>query len=85
MNHSLPSDIQQRIEAQLASGSFTNEEDVLREALEALERRQRGLAQLREMVNIAEDDVKAGRVGLFDRENIKRDVSERLAKRGIRE
>jgi putative addiction module CopG family antidote len=85
MNHSLPADIQQRIEAQLASGSFTSEEDVLREALEALERRQRGLTELREMVAVAEDDVKAGRVGSFDRENIKRDVSERLAERGLRE
>jgi putative addiction module CopG family antidote len=82
---SLPIDIQQRIEAQVASGEFASEEEVLREALEALERRQRGLAQLRDMVAAAEEDVAAGRVGVFDREDIKRDIRERLEKRGIRE
>jgi putative addiction module CopG family antidote len=74
MNHLLPADIQQRIDAQLASGTFTGEEDVLREALEALERRQRGLTQLREMVAVAEEDAAAGRIGNFDRDDIKRDV-----------
>ena len=85
MNHSLPSDIQQRIDAQLASGSFASEADVLREALEALERRQRGLTQLRGMLTAAEADVTAGRVGTFDRDDIKRDIQARLAERGIRE
>jgi Arc/MetJ-type ribon-helix-helix transcriptional regulator len=85
MNHSLPVDIQQRIDAQLASGTFTNEEDVLREALDALERRQRGLTQLREMVAVADEDVAAGRVGTFNRDDIKSDVRARLAERGIRE
>ena len=85
MNNSLPPDIQQRIDAQLASGSFGSEEDVLREALASLERRQHGLAQLREMVAVAEADVTAGRVAPFDRENIKRDVRERLQQRGIQE
>ena len=82
MNHSLPTDIQQRIDAQLASGTFTNQEDVLREALDALERRQRGLTQLCEMVAVADEDVAAGRVGTFDRDDVKRDVRARLAERG---
>jgi putative addiction module CopG family antidote len=85
MNHSLPTDIQQRIEAQLASGIFTSQEDVLREAMEALERRQRGLTQLRELVAVAEADVAAGRVAAFDRDNIKQVVRDRLAERGISE
>ena len=68
-----------------ATGTFSTEEEVLREALEALERRQRGLTQLREMVAVAETDATAGRVGPFDRGDIKRDIRERLAKRGIRE
>ena len=85
MNNYLPPDIQQRIDAQLASGSFGSEEDVLREALASLERRQHGLAQLREMVAVAEADVTAGRVAPFDRENIKRDFRERLQQRGIQE
>ena len=85
MGSSLPGDIQQRIDAQLASGSFATEEEVLREALEALERRQRGLAQLRESVATAETEFAAGKIGLFDRDEVKRDVRDRLAARGIHE
>ena len=85
MNQSLPTDIQQRIDAQLASGGFANEEEVLREALESLERRQSGLRQLREIVEVAEADVAAGRVRKIDREAVKRDVLNRLAGEGITE
>jgi Arc/MetJ-type ribon-helix-helix transcriptional regulator len=80
---SLPADIQQRVQAQMAIGGFTSEEEVLREALESLERRQNGLKQLREMVAVAEADVAAGRVRKIDREVIKRDVLKRLADEGI--
>jgi Arc/MetJ-type ribon-helix-helix transcriptional regulator len=83
MTRPLPPDIQDRIDAQLATGAFTSEEDVLRQAIEALERRQRGLEQLRELVAVAEADIDAGRVGMFDREAIKRDVRERLSQQGI--
>ncbi len=79
----LPADLQERINAQLATGAFRSEEDVLREAIDALERRQSGLEHLRNMVAIAEADVQAGRIGVFDREGIKRDVRERLARRGV--
>lgn len=79
----LPTDLQHRIQAQLATGAFSSEEEVLREAIDSLERRQRGLNQLRQMVAAAEVDVAAGRVGVFDREGIKRDVRARLAERGI--
>ncbi len=82
MSSSLPGDIQQRIDAQIASGSFATEEEVLREALESLERRQRGLAQLRESVAVAEAEVASGKIGFFDREEIKRDIRDRLAARG---
>jgi putative addiction module CopG family antidote len=85
MNNSLPPDIQQRIDAQIASGSYGSEAEVLREALAALERRQHGLSQLREMVAVAEADATAGRVATFDREDIKRDIHKRLQERGIRD
>ena len=85
MNQSLPADIQQRIDAQLASGGFASEADVLREALESLERRQLGLRQLRDMVAVAETDVAASRFGEFDRDDIKLDVRKRLADNGITE
>ena len=77
MNPALPADIQQLIEAQLATGSFASEEEVLREALQTLARRQRGLTQLRSMVAVAEEDAAAGRVDTFDRDEIKRDVRDR--------
>jgi putative addiction module CopG family antidote len=83
MSHLLPADIRQRIDAQIASGVFTSDAEVLREALDALERRQRGLAQLRELTAIAEDDAAGGRIGTFDRDDIIRDVRGRLAGRGI--
>lgn len=82
MDHALPSDIQQRIAAQLASGTFASEEDVIREALEALERRQHGLSHLRELVAVAENDVAAGRIGTFDRAATKLAVRDQLAERG---
>jgi Arc/MetJ-type ribon-helix-helix transcriptional regulator len=44
MSLTLPIDIQQRIDAQLATGTFANAEAVLRDALESLERRQSGIA-----------------------------------------
>jgi|SoiMethySBSTD1v2_1073268.scaffolds.fasta_scaffold3756206_2 Arc/MetJ-type ribon-helix-helix transcriptional regulator len=85
MNLSLPVDIQQRVDAQLAAGAFATGEEVLRSALESLERRQTSLAKLKTMLDSAEEDVAAGRVGLFDREAIKKDVRARLSDRGITE
>lgn len=62
----ISTDIQQRVEAQLATGAFQSEEEVLREAMDSLERRQRDLAELQAMVREAEEDVAAGRVGPFN-------------------
>ncbi len=83
MNHTFPSDIAERIKAQLAPGDSANKEQVLREVLETLEKRQQGLARLRDMVAEAEADVAAGRVGPFDVDEIMRDVRQRLAKDGV--
>ena len=83
MTGPLPTDLQRRIDAQLATGAFATEEDVMREAIESLERRQRGMEQLRAMVAVAEEDVANGRVGLFDRDALKRSVRERLSRDGI--
>jgi Arc/MetJ-type ribon-helix-helix transcriptional regulator len=84
MSLPLPADLQSRIEAQLATGEFASDVEVLREAIDALERRQRGLRELRSMVAAAEEDVLADRVGVFDREEMKRDVGVRLAEQGVR-
>jgi putative addiction module CopG family antidote len=79
MSYPFPLDIQQRVQAQLASGHFKSEDEVLREAMATLESRQRGLEQLRQMVREADNDIAAGRVGLFDAEETKRAVRERLS------
>jgi antitoxin ParD1/3/4 len=83
MNYSLPADIQQRIDAQIASGAFASKDEVLREAIGTLERRQRGLTHLQQMVAQADTDAASGRTGLFDREVSKREVRSQLAERGI--
>ncbi len=83
MSHQLPPDLEQRIKAQIETGEFESEEDVLREALDTLEKRQRGLNELRQMVREADDDIAAGRVGPFDAKETKRAVRERLSQHGI--
>ena len=43
MSIDLPRDLENRIRAQISSGQFDSEQDVVREALDTLEKRQRGL------------------------------------------
>lgn len=83
MPYQFPSDIQQSIQAQIASGEFESEDEVLRQAMATLESRQRGLQQLRQMVADADGDLAAGRVGPFDAQETKRSVRERLERQGI--
>ena len=78
MANQLPADVDARVQAQLATGEFPSADDVLREALDALERRQQSLQRLREMVREAEEDVAAGRVGCFDAEATMRAVIARV-------
>lgn len=83
MTHQIPADLQQRIDAQIESGEFASADAVLREALDTLEKRQRGLKELRQMIQKADNDIAAGRVGPFDAEQTKRAVRERLSQHGI--
>lgn len=83
MAYQVPPDIEQRILAQIRSGEFGTEADVLREALNALEHRQNGLRQLQEMVREADEDIAHGRVGPFDPEQTKQAVRARLREEGI--
>jgi putative addiction module CopG family antidote len=85
MSISLPADLAAQVQAHLATGQFASEEQVLREALSTLERRQRSIAHLQELVCAAEDDVAASRVAPFDRDELKREVRARLAAQGIAE
>jgi len=78
MAYQLPADVDARVQAQLATGIFPTADDVLREALDSLERRQQSLQRLQAMVREAEEDVAAGRVGCFDAEATMRAVMARV-------
>jgi Arc/MetJ-type ribon-helix-helix transcriptional regulator len=81
MTLQLSSDLSARIQAQIATGQFASEADLIEQALDALERRQRGLATIREMVREADADVVAGRVGPFDVERTMAAIETRLGSR----
>ena len=66
MSYQISTDIESRVQAQILSGKFANEEEVLKESLDTLEKRQQGLEKLQAMVREAEEDLIAGRVGPFD-------------------
>lgn len=83
MTYEIPPDLAERIQAQIESGAFGSEVDVLREAMDTLEKRQRGLQELRQLTQEAEADLEAGRVGPFDAEQTKRAVREQLRQAGI--
>jgi len=83
MQYQFPLDLEQRVQAQMQSGLFNNEDDVLREAIGTLEKRQKGLREVQEMVREADIDIAAGRVGMFDSDATKQAVRQQLANRGI--
>ena len=83
MPYRFPADIEERVRAQIEAGRFETEDDVLREAIDTLEKRQRGLRQLQEMVRAADEDIAAGRVGPFHAEETKVAVRQRLQASGI--
>jgi Arc/MetJ-type ribon-helix-helix transcriptional regulator len=78
MAYQIPPDIDVRVQAHLATGEFPNADAVLREALDALERRQRSLEKLQAMVREADEDIAAGRVGPFDKDATMRAVMNRV-------
>lgn len=47
MTYQIPSDVNERVEAYLASGDYANADDVLREAISALDERESDLASIR--------------------------------------
>lgn len=83
MPYQLPADLERRVRAQIESGQFETEDDVLREAIDTLEKRQRGLESLRDMVREADEDIAAGRVGPFNADKTKIAVKERLEAHGV--
>ncbi len=84
MQYMFPSDLRDRIEAQLALGIFSSEDDVLREAIETLEKRQQGQRRLRQMVQDAEAEIAAGSVDTFNADATKDAIRQRLLRNGVR-
>ncbi len=58
MSYQFPPDVEQRIRDQIALGNYANEDEVLRDALEALDARNADLAAIRAGV----EDMEAGRM-----------------------
>jgi Arc/MetJ-type ribon-helix-helix transcriptional regulator len=83
MPYHFPADIERRIRAQIETGAFETEDAVLREAIDTLERRQKGLARLQEMVREADEDILQGRVRPFNAQKTKASVRARLEAHGI--
>lgn len=81
MNHQLPPDVDKRVKAQVQNGNFASEDDVLREAMDTLEKRQLGLEQMRTMVLEADIDIAEGRVGVFDVDETMAGIEKRTADR----
>ncbi len=86
MAHQFPPDVEERIKAQLATGLYESADDVIRDALQALDSYrayQRELSDLKETLRVAEEQSQQGQSGPFDAEATKRAVRERLAQQGI--
>lgn len=85
MSLQLPADINERIQACVASGSFHSEEDVLRAALNALEDRERDkLRRWNEGNAIALEESRQGLSRPLDDEAVIARLRERLAAEGIK-
>ena len=65
MANQIPPDVERRIQAQISGGLFSTGEEVLREAMDALECRQRGLEQARHLIAEADADLATGQAGPF--------------------
>lgn len=79
MAYPIPPDLEARVQAQVTTGRFGSKDDVLREALDTLEKRQCGLEELQSLVREAEADIAAGRVGEFDVDRTIDSLEARLA------
>jgi len=58
MSYQLPPDLEERIRKQMSDGNYDTEDDVLRDALEALDARNADLAAIQAGI----DDMEAGRM-----------------------
>lgn len=80
MTYQFSDDVSALIQAQIATGHFASEDDLIRQALDALERRKSSLSNLQALVLEADDDIAAGRVGQFNLDQTMAAIESRLAK-----
>lgn len=89
MAYQLPTDVDQRIKAYLASGEYATEDDVLRDAIRALDARSKAYEderirfqrELQESIEQAE----RGESKPMDPAALKREIRQELAEEGIAE
>jgi len=84
MNHQIPPDIQERIAARIAKGHFSNEEDVLRRAMDALdELEEEKLRRWHERNQRAIEEAERGDSSPLNDEEVLKRLRERLLEDGI--
>jgi antitoxin ParD1/3/4 len=85
MNVSLPKDLMDYVQSQIAGGRYSSASEMVRDALRQLKQfekmREQARAELAREVELGWADFDAGRVSDFDPEAIKAAGRERLAKR----
>lgn len=84
MAYRVPADVEQLIKQRMALGAYSSEDDVLRDALEALElREQQRLARWDERNDLAIKQSNQGLSRALDDEQVLARLRARLAKEGI--
>jgi Arc/MetJ-type ribon-helix-helix transcriptional regulator len=85
MHYEIPTDIRERLKARLDEGAYQSEDDVLRDAMDALDQRELDrVTRWNERNQLAIDQSQLGLSKPLDDETVLVRLRERLAKEGIR-
>ena len=80
----LPPDLSQFIKAEVASGNFASEEQVVIESLQLLRERKQGLAELRASLQAADEELDRGEFTEYDEDGL-RALADEIKREGRRE
>lgn len=78
MSYQLSPRIESMVRQQMVSGGYSSEEDVLSDALMALEEARRQHEEMKAEIQIGFDDMQAGRVGPLDLEWVRNEAKSRM-------
>jgi antitoxin ParD1/3/4 len=81
MNITLSPQLEEIVRRMVESGGYDSPEDVIRQALELLDRRDKNLAWLRKEVQKGLDQLERGEYTVYDEQGLK-DLAERVKARG---